>query len=128
MSFLATTKYPPSLLYLLMTLGLAGLICAYADRLRSGIRDLLVTFGRTPFAFYVAHLYLIHTLALLLGIAQGFSASQFLTHYRYFPKGYGVGLGGVYLAWIAVVAILYPVCRWVRALKARRTDWWLSYV
>jgi uncharacterized membrane protein len=128
MSFLATTKYPPSLLYLLTTLGLAALICAYADRLRSGIRDLLVTFGRAPFAFYVAHLYLIHTLALLLGIAQGFSASQFLTHYRYFPKGYGVGLDGVYLAWIAVVAILYPVCRWVTALKARRTDWWLSYV
>ena len=128
MSFLATTKYPPSLLYLLMTLGAAAIICAYAGRLRGGPREVLVTFGRAPFAFYVAHLYLIHTLAILLGAAQGFATSQFLTHYRYFPKGYGVGLGGVYLAWVAVVAIVYPLCRWISALKSRRTDWWLSYI
>jgi hypothetical protein len=51
-----------------------------------------------------------------------------LTHYRYFPKGFGVGLLGVYLIWIAVVVILYPLCRWVAAVKARRQDWWLSYV
>jgi uncharacterized membrane protein len=128
MSFLATTKYPPSLLYLLMTLGSAAIICAYADRLRSGTSEVLVTFGRAPLAFYLAHLYLLHTLAILLGVGQGFAVSQFLTHYRYFPKGYGVGLGGVYLTWIAVVASLYPLCRWVSALKSRRTDWWLSYV
>jgi len=126
--FLATTKYPPSLLYVLMTLGAGAIICAYADRLRSSIREVLVTFGRAPFVFYIAHLYLIHTLAILLGVAQGFATPQFLTHYRYFPQGYGVGLGGVYLAWIAVVAMLYPLCRWVAALKSQRTDWWLSYV
>jgi uncharacterized membrane protein len=128
MSFLATTKYPPSLLYLLMTLGAAAVICAYVDRLRGGVRNALMTFGRAPLAFYVAHLYLIHGAAILLGIAQGFAAEQFLTHYRFFPKGFGVGLGTVYLIWIAVVALLYPLCRWVAALKARRTDWWLSYV
>jgi len=128
MSFLATTKYPPSLLYLLMTLGLAAIICGYADRLRGGIRHALMTFGRAPLAFYVAHIYLIHGAAILLGIAQGFQPEQLLTHYRYFPKGFGVGPGTVYLIWIAVVALLYPLCRWVAALKARRTDWWLSYV
>src|SRR6185369_14301670 len=89
MSFLGTTKYPPSLLYILMTLGPAAIACAYAERLQGPIRHVLVTFGRAPLAFYVAHLYLIHTLALLLGVAQGFSAQQFLTHYRQFPKGYG---------------------------------------
>ena len=128
MSFLATTKYPPSLLYLLMTLGPAAIVCAFAERLRGGIRDVLVTFGRVPLAFYVAHLYLIHAGVIVLGIAQGFAAQQFLTQYRYFPKGYGVSLSGVYLIWIAVVAILYPFCRWVASVKARRTDWWLSYV
>jgi hypothetical protein len=87
-----------------------------------------VTFGRAPLAFYIAHLYLIHAAAILLGIMQGFTAQQFLTHYRYFPKGFGVGLLGVYLIWIAVVAILYPLCRWVAAVKARRQDWWLSYI
>jgi uncharacterized membrane protein len=128
MSFLATTKYPPSLLFVLMTLGPAAIACAFAERLRGPIKDALVTLGRAPLAFYVAHLYLIHAAAILLGIAQGFSAEQFLTLYRFFPKGYGVGLWGVYLIWIAVVAVLYPLCRWVAAVKARRQDWWLSYV
>jgi uncharacterized membrane protein len=128
MSFLNTTKYPPSLLFILMTLGPAAIACAFADRWRGRVRDAFVTLGRAPLAFYVAHLYLVHILALLLGIAQGFSAQQFLTHYRFFPKGFGVGLAGVYLIWILVVVILYPLCRWVAALKARRRDWWLSYV
>ena len=128
MSFLATTKYPPSLLYLLMTLGPAAILCAFAERLRGAIRDVLVTFGRAPLAFYVAHLYLIHAAALALGVVQGFAAQQFLTHYRYFPQGYGVGLSGVYLIWTAVVVMLYPFCRWVAGVKAQRTDWWLSYI
>jgi uncharacterized membrane protein len=128
MSFLATTKYPPSLLYVLMTLGPAAILCAFADRFRGPIKDALVTLGRAPLAFYIAHVYLIHTVAILVGIAQGFAAQQFLTAYRFFPKGYGVNLLGVYLIWIAVVAILYPFCRWVAAVKARRQDWWLSYV
>ena len=128
MSFLGTTKYPPSLLYLLMTLGPAAIACAYVDRLYAPVRDVLATFGRAPLAFYVAHFYLIHALALLLGVAQGFSAGQFLTRYRYFPEGFGVGLAGVYLAWITVVVMVYPLCRWVAAVKARRRDWWLSYV
>jgi uncharacterized membrane protein len=128
MSFLAATKYPPSLLYILMTLGPAAIACAFAERLRGPIRDALVTLGRAPLAFYIAHLYLIHALTILLGIAQGFSAGQLLTHYRFFPQGFGVGLLGVYLIWIAVVAILYPLCRWVAGVKARRRDWWLSYV
>jgi len=128
MSFLGTTKYPPSLLFLLMTLGPAAILCAFADRFRGPISDALVTLGRAPLAFYISHLYLIHALAIALGIAQGFAAEQFLTHYRFFPQGFGVGLLGVYLIWIVVVIVLYPFCRWVAAVKARRQDWWLSYV
>jgi hypothetical protein len=128
MSFLATTKYPPSLLYILMTLGPAAIACAFAERWRGPIKDALVTFGRAPLAFYVAHLYLIHALAMLLGVAQGFAAEQFLTPYRFFPKGFGVGLLEVYVIWVAVVIVLYPLCSWVAAVKARRQDWWLSYV
>jgi uncharacterized membrane protein len=128
MSFLATTKYPPSLLYVLMTLGPAAILCAFADRFRGPIKDALVTFGRAPLAFYIAHLYLIHAFAVLFGVAQGFTAQQLLTPYRFFPEGYGVGLLWVYVIWIAVVVILYPLCRWVAAVKARRQDWWLSYV
>jgi len=128
MSFLATTKYPPSLLYLLMTLGPAAILCAFADRFRGSIKDALVTLGRAPLAFYLAHFYLIHVGAILVGVAQGFAAEQFFTPYRFFPKGYGVSLFGVYLIWITLVVILYPLCRWVAAVKARRQDWWLSYI
>jgi uncharacterized membrane protein len=128
MSFLGTTKYPPSLLYILMTLGPLAIACAFVERLRGSIKNVLMTFGRAPLAFYIAHLYLIHLAAVVLGVAQGFAAEQFLTHYRFFPKGFGVGLPGVYLIWIGVVAMLYPLCRWVTAIKARRRDWWLSYL
>lgn len=128
MSFFAVTKYPPSLLYTLMTLGPAAIVCAYADRLPGTIKHVLLQYGRVPFAFYVVHFYLIHSLVVLLGVAEGFQAQQMFTHYRFYPKGYGVGLGGVYLFWILVVVLLYPLCRYVNAVKARRTDWWLSYL
>ena len=75
-------------------------------------------FGRAPFAFYVAHLYLIHALAVVFGIIQGFDAREFLTYSFFFPKGYGVGLPGVYAVWLLVVAALYPLCRWVAAAKS----------
>jgi uncharacterized membrane protein len=126
--FLNTTKYPPSLLFLLMTLGPAAVVCALADHWTGVVKSVLVTFGRVPFAFYVPHFLLIHVMAVLLGIAQGFDARQFFTIFFFFPKGYGVGLPGVYALWAVVVIVLYPFCRWVAALKARRRDWWLSYV
>jgi uncharacterized membrane protein len=126
--FLNTTKYPPSLLFLLMTLGPAAMVFALADRVTSIVKDALVMFGRVPFAFYVAHVILIHTLSVLLGVIQGFEARQFMTLFFFYPRGYGVPLPGVYVVWILVVAILYPFCRWVASVKARRQDWWLSYV
>ena len=126
--FLNTTKYPPSLDFVLMTLGPAALLCAFADKVHSGIRGILTTFGRVPFAFYIAHVILIHTLSVMLGVAQGFRASQLMTLFLFYPQGYGVSLPGVYLVWVAVIAILYPLCRWMASVKARRRDWWLSYV
>jgi uncharacterized membrane protein len=126
--FLNLTKYPPSLLFLLMTLGPMAILCSRADRLRGKAHDVLVTYGRAPFAFYVAHFYLIHSLSVVLGVAQGFAATQFLTYMAFYPKGYGLPLGGVYAVWLGVVVALYPLCRWVADLKSRRTDWWLSYL
>ena len=92
------------------------------------VKQPLIVFGRVPFAFYVAHLYLLHALAVAFGVMQGFDARQFLTFSFFFPKGYGVGLPGVYAVWLLVVAMLYPLCRWVAAVKRRRRDWWLSYL
>ncbi len=128
MAFLNTAKYPPSLLYLLMTLGPAAIACALAESWRGVARDVLVTLGRAPFAFYVAHLFLIHAVAVIVGLVQGFAPAQMLTIFIFYPPQYGVPLAGVYLAWVLVVLALYPLCRRVADLKARRRDWWLSYV
>jgi uncharacterized membrane protein len=128
MSFLNTTKYPASLDYLMMTLGPVLLLLAVAERLRGALAAALVVFGRVPLFFYVLHLYLIHAVALVLGIWTGFGAAPFLKPWPAFPKAFGISLTGVYLAWILVVLSLYPACRWFARVKARRRDWWLSYL
>jgi uncharacterized membrane protein len=126
--FLNTTKYPPSLLFLLMTLGPAAMLCGVADRVTGAVKESLVMFGRVPFAFYVAHFFLIHTLSVVLGRLQGFSFRQMTTVFLFYPSGYGVSLIGVYAVWMLVIAILYPFCRWVAGVKSQRRDWWLSYL
>jgi uncharacterized membrane protein len=128
MSFLNTTKYPPSLLYLLMTIGPALVALAAFRRARGPLADVFVTFGRVPFLFYVAHLYLVHALAVAAGVAQGFPASAIRTVSLRLPQDYGFGLPVVYAVWLGVVALLYPVCRRYAEVKARSRAWWLSYL
>jgi hypothetical protein len=91
-------------------------------------KEMFVTFGRVPFAFYVAHFYLLHVLSVCLGVMQGFQASQLMTFPPFYPAGYGVSLPVVYCVWAGVIAILYPLCRWMAGVKARSRAWWLSYV
>ena len=128
MSFLNTTKYPPSLLYLLMTIGPALVALAAFRRARGPLAEVFVTFGRVPFLFYVAHLYLVHALAVGAGVAQGFPASDLRTVTIRLPEAYGFGLPVVYAVWLGVVALLYPVCRRYAEVKARSRAWWLSYL
>jgi hypothetical protein len=87
-------------------------------------------FGRVPFAFYIAHWFLIHGLCVLLGVIQGFPASALMTvpGGGAFPEGYGLPLAGVYLVWLLVVVSLYPWVRWMAGVKARSKAWYLSYV
>lgn len=126
--FLDTTKYPPSLQYLLMTLGPAAILLGLFERARGRLADALVVIGRVPFFYYVLHLYLIHSFAVLLGLWQGFAARDIAVLFFNLPQGFGVGLPGVYLIWAGVVLALYPACRWFAGVKARRRDWWLSYL
>jgi uncharacterized membrane protein len=126
--FLNVTKYPPSLLYLLMTLGPAAVLTARADRLPAVVRQTLITYGRAPLAFYVVHIYVVHAVGVAIGVAEGFGVRQMLTFSFFFPSSFGLGLPGVYVVWVLVVAALYPLCRAVSAVKARRSDWWLSYL
>jgi uncharacterized membrane protein len=135
LSFLNCTKYPPSLLYVLMTLGPAILALAWFDRRAPGqLSRPLVVFGRVPLFYYLLHLPLIHGLAVVMGYLSGWNEwtstglKRFFHHCAHFPEGWGYGLPGVYLVWLIVLLLLYPVCRWFADLKRRRSDWWLSYL
>ena len=128
MSFLNLTKYPPSLLYLLMTVGPALIGLALFRRATGRLAGVFVTFGRVPFLFYMAHLYLIHALAVAAGAAQGYPPSAMRDLFLRLPDGYGFGLPVVYAVWLAAVALLYPLCSRYAALKARSRAWWLSYL
>jgi uncharacterized membrane protein len=128
LSFLNTTKYPPSLQYLLMTLGPAIALLPLLDRARGPVARFFIVYGRVPFLYYVVHLFLIHALSVALGVMQGFPVRDFLQVWAFYPERYGVGLGVVYVVWVAVVLAMYPLCRWFADLKARRRDWWLSYL
>ena len=127
-SFINTTKYPPSLDFLLMTLGPSIAALALFDRGLGRSGQFFVVFGRVPMFFYIVHIYLIHGLAVVAGVLQGFEAKAFFELMFQFPPSYGFGLPVVYLVWIGVVLCLYPACRWFGELKRRRKDAWLSYV
>jgi uncharacterized membrane protein len=127
-SFFNTTKYPPSLQFLLMTLGPALMLLGGFERLEGRIAGALVTVGRVPFFFYIVHLYVIHSLAVAVGLAQGFSLREMAVLFFQTPPGFGVSLGSVYLIWAFVLLALYPACVWFARVKARRSEWWIRYL
>jgi uncharacterized membrane protein len=133
LSFLNTTKYPPSLLFLLMTLGPSILALAVFEKGRGGgwLREFFVTFGRVPLFFYLLQWPTAHLISLLLHLAFGKpTAWLFQTPIDWIdglpPKGFNLGV--VYLCWIGGVLLLYPLCKWFAGVKQRRKDWWLSYL
>lgn len=135
--FFDVEKYPPSLQFLLMTLGPSFLLLSWLDKryarqaATSGLASILVIFGRVPMFYYVLHLYLIHALAVVMALVFR-QPVGWLLHGGFFlnaiPHGYGHNLPFIYLMWITAVVILYLPCRWWAGLKRRRKDWWLSYL
>ncbi len=134
LSFLNVTKYPPSLLFLLMTLGPSLLFLYAVDRGTPRVMRPALIIGKVPMFYYVLHFALIHLLAVATCLARYGSAhwmfeSPDLGHYPFAPPpGWGYPLSIVYLVWAAVVIAMYPLCRWFAALKQRRRDPWLSYL
>ncbi len=132
LSFLRVVKYPPSLDFLLMTLGPALLVLAWLDTRRFAPESPLLVFGRVPLFYFLLHLYLIHALTAVLALLRyghaGFAFGSAPSMDSY-PTGYGYSLPTVYLIWLAVVALCYPPCRWFAGVKQRRRDlWWLTYL
>ena len=131
LSFLNTTKYPPSLHFLLMTLGPAMLALAWFERLGRGpIARVLVTYGRVPLFFYVLQWILAHLFAIGFSLIAGKSVAHLFAFPGTVPApaDVGFGLGITYLAWILGIAVSYPLCRWFAGVKRRRTEWWMSYL
>jgi uncharacterized membrane protein len=137
LSFLNTTKYPPSLDFLLMTLGPAILVLAWFDRLALNASNPLVIFGRVPLFYFVVHFYLAHAVAVLLALLRyGSAALTFVFHplpsmggpRELFPAQFGYDLWVAYVVWAVVVVALFPVCRWFGGIRAARRNWWLRYL
>lgn len=132
LSFISTTKYPPSLLYTAMTLGIMFLILAITDGIRNRFTEVVSVYGKVPLFYYLIHWYLIHSLMVGLMIVQGFQWGELI----FSPFGFGrpkapsgVELWAIYLIWLSVVAFLYPLCRWYWNYKQRnRGIWWLRYI
>ena len=129
-SFLNVRKYPPSLDFLLMTLGPILIAIALTERVRGRIADWLAVYGRVPLFYYVVHFSLAHVVGICLRLIQGgeLAPIPILRDPASIPAWYGVSLPGVYVAWALVVALMYYPCRWFADLKRRRTEWWLTYL
>lgn len=132
-SFIKCEKYPPSLLYLLMTLGPSFIVLVLLDRDLGKFWRPFIVFGRVPLFFYIVHIFLIHAIALLISyLRYGGPSGLFVGPLFYdeapYPPDYGFGLAGVYAVWLLVVIALYPVCRWFAEMKQRRRSGWLSYL
>jgi uncharacterized membrane protein len=137
LSFLNATKYPPSLVFLLMTLGPALIVLGLFERASIARRHPLIVFGRVPLFYFVLHFFAAHAAALALArFTYGSTAWSFIFQpvpsmggpRNAFPPNFGYDLWVTYLAWVVIVAALYPACAWFARVKERKRSWWLSYV
>lgn len=123
LSFINVSKYPPSLDYLLITLGPGMLFLAFIEGKSNKLTDILVVFGRVPLFYYILHLYLIHFTAIVLGHIIKLPNSLLPG-----PEPGGVSLAWVYVIWFCMITILYFPCRWFMNYKRTHKQWWLSYL
>ena len=132
LSFLNTTKYPPSLIFTTMTLGPAILFLAFIENVRSGIANFFLVYGRVPFFYYVLHFYFIHAFCVIAFYLTGNGANQIVDRnspFLFRPQTWGFNLWIVYGVWILVVLLLYPLCKWFGKYKTEHKERkWLSYL
>jgi uncharacterized membrane protein len=131
LSFLNLSKYPPSLDYISMTIGTSMIMLGLLDRISRNSFSSLRVFGAVPFFFYVLHIYLIHAITVVIFFILGYSSKDIPPQHSPFlfrPDHFGYHLPGVYLIWVLVLLILYPLCRKYRRYKNTHAYWWLSYL
>ena len=130
LSFLNVSKYPPSLLYSLLTLGVALLVLAFTEHINNRFTKFLTVYGNVPFFYYVPHFFLLRIINIIMFFAAGFTTSQIAVpgSFLFEPPGYGFPLWVVYLVWLFVISVLYFPCRWYSNYKRTHKQWWLSYL
>lgn len=132
LSFMNVSKYPPSLLFCLVTLGIMFLMLAVAEKVHKGIQKFTIVYGKVPLFYFVLHFYFIHILTLVMLLLQGIPWSEFEFSNGTFgrPKGIetGIPLWTIYAIWIFVVLVLYKPCLWFGNYKATHNKWWLKYI
>jgi len=133
LSFFNVTKYPPSLIYTLMTLGPALLFLYAIESVKNRATNILIVFGRVPFFFYILHLYLIHLIGMIGLEILGENGQELVLTVDRFKKEYLINVGFdlwvTYLVWVLVIVILYPICHIYMKYKTNNKDkWWLSYL
>jgi uncharacterized membrane protein len=132
-SFLEVAKYPPSLLYMCMTIGPAIIFLAFFDQAKGAVSRIVSVYGRVAFFYYILHFFLIHLVSSVFFLMRGHSFSEGIYPKGEFPNflkvGEGYNLFIVYLIWIGIVALLYPLCKWYDNYKtSHKEKWWLSYL
>ncbi|MEO7306400.1 MAG: heparan-alpha-glucosaminide N-acetyltransferase domain-containing protein [Ferruginibacter sp.] len=131
LSFFNVNKYPPSLLYLCMTIGAGMLFLAFIEKVQNRFTVIMNIYGRVPMFYYILHFYLIHILVVIVFYLQGFSSSDIVTPglpFLFRPPAFGFNLWGVYAVWAFVVIALYPLCKKYNTYKSTHQKWWLSYL
>lgn len=131
LSFLNTTKYPPSLCYASMTLGPALIILALTETVQNKFSNILSMYGRVPFFYYVVHFYLIHIICVILFFETGHTSKDIVdinTPFLFRPQHFGFNLPVVYAIWLIVIIILYKPCKWFDNYRRTHKQWWLSYL
>ncbi len=134
LSFINVHKYPPSLMYMCVTIGIGLLALVLLEKVENGFTRILSIFGRTAFFYYILHLYLIHLFATIYFYANGHSVSESITNIQknlwyFITPGEGFGLLGVYCVWISVIIILFPLCKKYDSYKqSHKEKWWLNYL
>jgi len=133
LSFMNVSKYPPSLLFLCITIGPALLFLSGFESVKNRLSEIITVYGRVPFLYYVLHFYILHFISGIFFFIRGHAFSEGLKGVPNFPfrfliAGEGIHLWQVYIVWMAVVVALYPVCKWFSDYKMNHKKWWLSYL
>lgn len=132
LSFINTSKYPPSLDYSLMTIGPALLLLVLFERSQNRLTNIFAVYGKVPFFYYVCHFYLIHICTVIGFYISGYGSADIVpksSPFLFRPDSFGYSLPVVYLIWLSIVASLYFPCKWFIGVKQRnREKWWVHYV